>query len=73
MDLFRALDDKDYVGDLPMKIVGTLILHDIISFHNEAYRMFYSEMEYKEQWSQYVEDKMRYEAQKEMEGEGNYE
>jgi len=72
-DFVKALDDTYTVGRLTMKVVSDLILFNIIRSHNEAYQMFYSEKEYKEQWSQYVEDKMRYEAQKEMEGEGGHE
>jgi len=72
-DFVKALDDTHKVGKLTMKVVSDLMLFNIIRSHNEAYQMFYSEKEYKEQWSQYVEDKMRYEAQKEMEGEGSYE
>ena len=72
-DLFKALDDRDSIGSLPMKTVTSFMLHNVIRSYNEAYQMFYSQREYEAQWARHVEEKMRYEAQKEMEGEGGYE
>ena len=72
-DLVKALNEKDNVGKLTMRVVSDLILHNIIRSYNETYFMFYSEKEYEQQWARYVEDEMYYESLKEMEGEGNYE
>ena len=67
----EELQEKDYVGNLSMKVVSDFILHNIILDYEQAYDMFYSEYEYKAKWAEHVEDKMRYEAQLEMEGEDN--
>ena len=72
-DFCKALNEKDNVGKLTMKVVSDMILFNIIRSHNEAYQMFYTEKEYEQQWARYVEDEMYYESLKEMEGEGNYE
>ena len=69
--IYQELEQKDFVGKLSMKAVSDLILCKVIQDYRQAYDMFYSEYEYKAKWAEHVEDKMRYEAQLEMEGEDN--
>ena len=69
--IYQELEQKDFVGKLSMKAVSDLILCKVIQDYKEAYDMFCTKEQYEAEWAEYVEDKMRYEAQIEMEGEDN--
>ena len=67
----KKLNQNEHVGGLPMWIISDFLLFDIIKDYKEAYDMFCTKEQYEAEWAEYVEDKTRYEAQLEMEGEDN--